>query len=257
MADEAPKTEKRKKAVVPEPPPATEEPKEALTAAQIREAKKAQLVAWAEERGLSAEGKVDELRKRLLARIEKEAKAEAPPEEAAPPKAEKKAEKKPARKERKPAAKPKKKEEEEEAEEEPEYEAKAKPTLDPRIERLLSLRAAKTAARPKFRRQEWFRYPRLGDKWRRPDGGQSKLRRRFGYRWNVPSIGYRGPREVRGLHPSGFQEVLVHNVRQLDGLDPKRQAVRVAHAVGTRKRELIEKACDDKGLRILNRMVTE
>nr|AKQ01974.1 LSU ribosomal protein L32e [uncultured euryarchaeote Rifle_16ft_4_minimus_309] len=253
MADETPKPEKRKKVAVPEPSPEKEEPKAALTAHQIREAKKAQLVEWAEERGLSAEGKVDELRKRLLARIEKETKAEKPPEEAAPPKAEKK----PARRERKLAAKPKKKPEKEEAEEEPEYVAKAKPTLDPRLERLLSLRAAKTAARPKFRRQEWFRYRRLGDKWRRPDGGQSKLRRRFGYRWNVPSIGYRGPREVRGLHPSGFQEVLVHNVRQLDGLDPKKQAVRVAHAVGTRKRELIEQACDDKGLRVLNRMVTE
>jgi len=42
-----------------------------------------------------------------------------------------------------------------------------------------------------------------------------------------------------------------------EGLDATKQAVRIAHGVGTRKRELIEKACDDKGLRILNRMVTE
>jgi ribosomal protein L32E len=33
--------------------------------------------------------------------------------------------------------------------------------------------------------------------------------------------------------------------------------VRIAHGVGTRKRELIEKACEEKGLRVLNRMVTE
>jgi len=144
-----------------------------------------------------------------------------------------------------------------EAEEEAEYEPKAKPKLDPRMKKLLALRAAKSAQRPKFRRQEWFRYRRLGEKWRKPAGGQSKLRRHFGYRWNIPSIGYRGPREVRGLHPSGFQEVLVHTVRQLEGLDPARQAVRVAHGVGTRKRELIEKACDEKDLRVLNRMVTE
>ena len=97
----------------------------------------------------------------------------------------------------------------------------------------------------------------FGDEWRKPQGGQSKLRRHFGYRWNVPSIGYRGPKAVRGLHPSGFQEILVHNERQLEGLDATKQAVRIAHGVGTRKRELIEKACDDKGLRILNRMVTE
>ena len=59
------------------------------------------------------------------------------------------------------------------------------------------------------------------------------------------------------MHPSGFQEVLVHNERQLAGLDPAKQAVRIAHGVGARKRELIEKACDAKGLRVLNRMVTE
>lgn len=266
MADEAPKAEKKtKKAQMPDVPPDAPKDRELPTPHEIREAKKAQLVAWAEDLGVSGEGKVDEIRKRLLAHIEKAAKKEAPPEEPPAPKPAKKAakkpaekpEKKPAKKERKPAAKPKKEEKEEEAEEEAEYEAKAKPTLDPRIRRLLAIRAAKSAQRPKFRRQEWFRYRRLGTKWRRADGGQSKLRRHFGYRWNVPSIGYRGPREVRGFHPSGFQEVLVHNVRQLEGLDPARQAVRIAHGVGARKREAIEQACDDKGLRVLNRMVTE
>jgi len=49
----------------------------------------------------------------------------------------------------------------------------------------------------------------------------------------------------------------VHNERQLEGLDSAKQAVRIAHAVGSRKRELIEKACDEKGLRVLNRMVTK
>src|SRR5207245_2419694 len=150
----------------------------------------------------------------------------------------------------------KSKEAEEEAEEEG-HEPRAKPKLEPHLKRLLALRSAKNVARPKCRRQEWFRYRKFGDEWRKPQGGQSKLRRHFGYRWNLPSIGYRGPRAVRGLHPSGFQEVLVHNERQLDGLDAAKQAVRIAHAVGTRKRELIEKTCDEKGLRVLNRMVTE
>jgi large subunit ribosomal protein L32e len=265
VADEAePKETKRKKRAVPEP---AVEPKVAVpTPSEIRAAKKADLVAWAERHGLSAEGKVDELRKRLLdfvaQREAEEAKPAPPTEEAAPPKAEKKPTTKkapkPEKEERKPPrkpAKPRKKDEEEE--EEPVHEARAKPALDERLRRLLALRSAKNARRPKFRRQEWFRYRKFGDEWRKPQGGQSKLRRHFGYRWNVPSIGYRGPRGVRGLHPSGFQEVLVHNERQLDGLDSKTQAVRIAHGVGTRKREIIERACDDKGLRVLNRMVTE
>jgi large subunit ribosomal protein L32e len=269
MADEPePKETKRKKQVVPEPPPA--EPKGPLpSAAEIRAAKKAELITWSEQYGLSSEGKVDDLRKRLVGFIAKqeakEARAEEPEEaEPAPPKEEKKPAAKKAAKpekkgERKPErkAKPKAPKKEAAEEEAPVHEPRAKPALDDRLRRLLELRSAKNAQRPKFRRQEWFRYRKFGDEWRKPQGGQSKLRRHFGYRWNLPSIGYRGPRGARGLHPSGFQEVLIHNERQLEGLDAKSQAVRIAHGVGTRKRGIIEKACDDKGLRVLNRMVTE
>lgn len=274
MADEKePKAEKKaKKTAVPdvirEPEPS------APTAHEIREARKAQLTTWAGDFGLKTEGTVDELRKRLLGFIAKKEKAEAAEEEPAPPKekpkekakekAEPKGKEKPREKakERRKGKKPSEKEEaeeekeEEEAAEEP-HEARQKPKLEPRIKKLLAMRAAKAAQRPKFRRQEWFRYRKFGDEWRKPQGGQSKLRRHFGYRWNLPSIGYRGPREVRGLHPSGFLEVLVHNPHQLEGLDPAHQAVRIAHGVGARKRELIEKACGDKGLRVLNRMVTD
>ena len=253
---------KAKKTAVPEAPP---EPKQALpTAGEIRTAKKAELIVWTERYALSQEGKVDDLRKRLRAYVEKEAAKTAAKEEEkpTPPKAGKKpAEKpkekpKPTKKEKKEKAKREKKEEEEEAEAEV-HEPRAKPKLEPRLKRLLAFRSAKNAQRPKFRRQEWFRYSKFDDAWRKPQGGQSKLRRHFGYRWNLPSIGYRGPRAVRGLHPSGFREVLVHNEGELEGLDAATQAVRIAHGVGTRKRELIEKACDDKGLRVLNRMVTE
>lgn len=248
---------KAKKTAMPEAPPGPKEAKTLPTAHEVRAAKKAELVAWAQEFGLETEGKVDDLRKRLLAHLEK---AEKAPE--VPVKAEAEAEAKPAKpaKAEKAAKKPAKKEgkkEEAEEEAEEEYEPKQKPKLDAATRKLLALRAAKTAARPHFRRQEWFRYKKFHEEWRKPQGGQSKLRRHFGYRWNLPSIGYRGPREVRGLHPSGFQEVLIHNPRQIEGLDPAKQAVRIAGAVGARKRELIEKACDEKGLRVLNRMVGE
>ncbi len=287
MADEETPTTppKKVKKAVPEPPVEPAAAPAQPTAAEIRAAKKAELEAWCKAFGLDAEGKVDDLRKRVAqytlaqkkaagAAAPKPAAAEAKPapkeKPAAPEPPAKAAEKKPAAKPetkagRKPAKKPEKKAEKEEAEAgekeeeeaEEEYEPNLKPKLDPKMQRLLAIRAAKSAARPAFHRQEWFRYKKFGDEWRKPQGGQSKLRRHFGYRWNLPSIGYRGPREVRGLHPSGFREVLVHNERQLEGLDPKTQAVRVAHGVGARKREIIEKACDDKGLRVLNRMVTE
>lgn len=249
------KAKKALEAPPAEPRPAPERP----TPAEIRAAKKAQLVAWSEAFGLESEGKVDDLRKRLLAHLAEAPKKEEEPEEKkpAPPKEPK--ERKPAKaKAAKPkAAEKKEKAGEEEAEEKEEHVPQQKPKLDDRTRRLLKVRAAKDAARPPFHRQEWFRYKKFGDEWRKPQGGQSKLRRHFGYRWNLPSIGYRGPREVRGLHPSGFQEILVHNVRQLEGIDPARQAVRIAHGVGTRKREGIEKACEKREIRVLNRMVTK
>lgn len=276
--DETPpeETPKKVKKALPEAPAEAAPPPKLPTAAEIRAAKKAELTAWCESFGLSTEGRVDDLRKRVAEYVLAKKQAAAPEGPAAPERMPEPAPKeKPAEKEkppkpaeekgRKPAKKPAKKPEKEEAEEgkeeekaeEEEYEPNLKPKLDARTQRLLAIRSSKSASRPAFHRQEWFRYKKFGDEWRKPQGGQSKLRRHFGYRWNLPSVGYRGPREVRGLHPSGFQEVLVHNERQLEGLDPKKQAVRVAHGVGTRKRELIEKACDDRGLRVLNRMVTE
>ncbi|HEY7587988.1 MAG TPA: 50S ribosomal protein L32e [Thermoplasmata archaeon] len=242
MAEDEAKPVKKTKKAVPEAPPESKEAKTLPTPPAIRSARKADLVKWCEELQLDTTGKVDDLRQRLLEYVEKEGKPAAEgkaPEEKGKPAARTEAAEEPGKEERE------------------EYEPKLKPALDEATKRLLALRRLKAAQRPKFRRQEWFRYRKFGDEWRKPQGGQSKLRRHFGYRWNLPSIGYRGPRRVRGLHPSGFEEVLVHNPNQLEGLDPAKQAVRIAHGVGTRKRELIEKACEEKGLRVLNRMVTE
>src|SRR5207247_8574762 len=89
---------KAKKTAVPEVP----EPEQPLpTAAEIRTAKKAELVEWSERYGLSQEGKVDDLRKRLRAMVEKKAAKEPPPKEEKPAP--------PPRKEKKPKEKPKEK----------------------------------------------------------------------------------------------------------------------------------------------------
>jgi len=162
-------------------------------------------------------------------------------------------EKKPAKKARKPTKKEKEEEEAEEAEEEEEHEARKKPELTEAIRAALRIRREIARRRPTFYRQEWYRYKRLGLKWRKPQGGQSKLRRHLGYRINVVSIGFRGPRPTRGLHPSGFQEVLVHTVQELKGIDPKTHAVRIGGGVGGRKRHAIQEEADELGLRILNR----
>jgi len=147
------------------------------------------------------------------------------------------------------------KEAEVEAVEEP-YQPKAKPELDDATKAALRARAAKKAKTPLFRRHEWWRYKDLGGKdapWRRPRGIHSKQRRHFKYRPPVVSVGYRGPTAARGLHPSGFEEVLVHRPEDLGPVDPKTQAVRIGGTVGGRKAEAIQKVADERGIRVLNR----
>ncbi|MFP4051520.1 MAG: 50S ribosomal protein L32e [Thermoplasmata archaeon] len=138
--------------------------------------------------------------------------------------------------------------------EENDYEVKKKPTLDEEKRRLLEKREEEKSKRPGFARQEWFRYKKI-DKgtWRKPRGTHSKARQNLKYRPNTVSIGYRSPKKVRGLHPSGFKGVLVHNSDDLDEIDPETQAIRIAHSVGMRKRISIEDKADEMDIRVLNR----
>ena len=139
-------------------------------------------------------------------------------------------------------------------EDDEEYSPKQKPMLDEETKAALIVRKTQRASMPKFRRQEWFRYFRLARTgWRKPNGLQSKQRLNMKYRTPMVRIGHRKVASVRGLHPSGFEEVLVKNPSDLDGLNPETQAVRISAAVGNRKRTIIHTRADQLGLRILNR----
>ena len=140
-------------------------------------------------------------------------------------------------------------------EDEKKYTPSIKPELDKDTADALAKRAVISGRRPAFKRQEWFRYSKLGESWRRPKGIHSKMKRNLKRRPPVVDIGFRGPAEVRGLHPSGFEEVMVYNVEGLEGIDPKAQAVRIGGTVGTKKRIDIQERADELGIRVLNRMV--
>ena len=132
--------------------------------------------------------------------------------------------------------------------------ARQKPVLDEETKANLATRAAQMKKQPKFRRQEWFRYYRLSRTgWRKPKGLQSKQRLNMKYRTPMARVGYGKISSVRGLHSSGFEDILVNNPTDLDGLDPERQAVRISASVGNRKRAKIHDRADDLGLRVLNR----
>jgi large subunit ribosomal protein L32e len=148
----------------------------------------------------------------------------------------------------------KEKEEEVEIEEDEGYQVKLKPKLSKETLAALRTRASVAARRPEFLRQEWHRRKRLQNVgWRKPVGDHSKMRQHYGYRRNIVSIGYGGPREARYLHPSGFREVRVWNVKDLEKINPEIEAARVAHSVGMKKRAEIEEKADELKIRVLNR----
>ena len=132
--------------------------------------------------------------------------------------------------------------------------AKQKPVLDEATQEALALRAAQKKKTPSFRRTEWFRYKRLSRSgWRAPHGMDSKQRRNYKYRGSLVRVGHGKVAAARGLHPSGFQEVMVHNLNDLESIDPETQAARVGRTVGGRKREFIHARADGLGIRVLNR----
>ncbi len=133
------------------------------------------------------------------------------------------------------------------------YEVKKKPKLPEDIKKHLALRKIIKKHTPEFLREEWFRYKRIPRNWRRPDGITSKMRRHYKYRPSVVSIGYRGPKNVRGLHASGFEEILIHTVSDLEKMNPERQAARIGGSVGTKKRLEIEKKAKELDIRLLNK----
>ncbi|MFH7882617.1 MAG: 50S ribosomal protein L32e [Candidatus Aenigmatarchaeota archaeon] len=107
--------------------------------------------------------------------------------------------------------------------------------------------------KPKFLRamREAYRRLRKG-KWRRPRGSQSKMRKRLKSKRKMPSPGYGAPKSLRYLHPSGFKEVLVYNLKDLEKINPEKEAIRVAHAIGKRKKSEIVKKAEEMKIKVLN-----
>ncbi len=113
---------------------------------------------------------------------------------------------------------------------------------------LLGLRQKIKAKKPNFSRQDSHKKKRLGNRWRRPKGIDSKMRLSLSGYKRSPSKGFRSPRRVRGQDRKGNELILVHNVAELQG----HKAVTIAGTVSLRKKVAIVKECMDKSITVSN-----
>lgn len=117
-------------------------------------------------------------------------------------------------------------------------------------ERLLRVRTRQKSKKPEFNFHDSHKKKRLATSWRKPRGLHNKLRQQISAKGKLVRPGFGSPKAVRGYHPCGLPEVLVNNVAELE----KAQgfAVRIASAVGRRKRLDIEAKAAQAGLKVLN-----
>ena len=110
----------------------------------------------------------------------------------------------------------------------------------------------KRLKRIKFTRQESWRYVKVKGSWRKPRGIDSKMRRSIKGWPRLVKVGYRTPKLYRGLHPSGFNEVVVFRPEDLDHVVTEKAVVRMAHTVGAKKRAQIMDKAKAMGIRVVN-----
>ena len=119
--------------------------------------------------------------------------------------------------------------------------------------RLLRIRKQQQKSRPSFRRYESWRYVKLKKSgWRKQRGIDDKTRRKTKNGVKSPEVGYRGPKAIRGLHPSGLEDVIVMHIHELDNLNPEIHGIRVARRLGARKRVALIETAREREFRVLN-----
>ncbi|MCX6709755.1 MAG: 50S ribosomal protein L32e [Candidatus Woesearchaeota archaeon] len=116
----------------------------------------------------------------------------------------------------------------------------------------LALREAQKRKRPAFTRHKAHKKIRLHNHWRYPEGIHNKLRHNKAGYGKMVNPGYRSPAEVRGLHKSGLEMIIVCNAKELEKIKKEEQGIIISSSVGMRKRLAIIDAAKKAGISILN-----
>ncbi len=127
-----------------------------------------------------------------------------------------------------------------------------KVTRSPEAVKLSKAKTRLEKRKGKFRPQNFGRMARVPNRWRTPRGIDAGQRIGEKCKNPCPNSGYMTPQAVKGLHPTGYEPVRVFRLLDLEGLDPKRQAVIIASQVGKKNRAAIQKKAKEKGIQVLN-----
>lgn len=120
------------------------------------------------------------------------------------------------------------------------------------VKELLEKRRLLKKKKPEFVRQDAHKKKKVGWKWRKPKGSDSKMRVGMkGYKISVTK-GWKSPEAVRGLTREGLSIKKVYTVKDLDALDPKTEVAEIGATVGARKLITIVEAAENKGIKIIN-----
>lgn len=112
-------------------------------------------------------------------------------------------------------------------------------------------RLVRKKPRLEFKRYLSYKIKRLGEEWRKPKGHHNKVRHQVEGKPPLVKVGYRTPKNIRGVHPSGYIERVVHNVDELR-LVGEGEAIKIASTVGMKKRLKIEEEAEKLGIKVLN-----
>ncbi len=86
-------------------------------------------------------------------------------------------------------------------------------------------------------------------KWRKKRGESRNVRKEDGL---TPKTGFGKNSELKGLHPSGFKQVIVYNLNDLKQIKPENTGIIVASAVGKRKKKTFIKKAKEMKIKIFN-----
>ncbi len=119
-------------------------------------------------------------------------------------------------------------------------------------QRLMRIRAQKKKKSPSFVRVESWRRVKVKKPWRKARGIDNQTRRKSKKGVKSPEPGYRAPKKIRGLHPSGLEDILVITLKDLEGLNPEIHGIRISARLGMRKRLALIEVAREKNFRVLN-----